>query len=166
MINQDLVKELAAQAPDRAKPYAQTIVGAATTYWPANPRLFSWLLVAVGERETNWRNVRGADQHGCGLLQIDDRAWRVWCQHHDAFDPNQNIPEGEYILSLGMKWFPNSLRAAVASYNCGPGNVRRGLALVPPNPDAYTTGNNYGADVLARLDRLKPIDLVIPLATT
>lgn len=156
-----LEQELATRAPARARPYARTIAATATARWPSNPRFFAWLTIGVGERETGWRNVRGADGHGCGLLQIDDRAWKTWCQGHNAFDPDQNIPEGEYILSLGLKWFPKDLRAAIACYNCGPGNVRKGLALDPPNPDAFTTGGDYSAWVLTRLNKIRPMDLLL-----
>lgn len=154
-----MLQELATAAPKNARPYASIIANAALMTWPADPRAFAWLMIGVGERETNWRNVRGSDGHGCGLMQIDDRAWRKWCATHNAFDPKQNIPMGAYVLATALKRFPGNLRAGVAAYNCGSGNVVKGLLRVPPDPDFYTTGHNYGADVLARLDRLRPPDL-------
>lgn len=159
----ELAAEIGTKAPAEAQPFADLLAAAAVQRWPANPRLFAWIAVAVGERESHWKDVRGADGHGCGYMQIDDRAWKQWCLDHDAFDPAQNIPEGELILTIGLKWFPNNLRAAIAAYNCGPGNVERALKdSNGTNPDLYTTGNDYGADVLRRLAAIKPADLVVP----
>lgn len=155
-----LQDELAATAPSNARPFAGFIADAATI-WP-DPRLFAWLLVAVGMRETGWRNVRGADGHGCGLMQIDDRAWRAWCTTYNAFDPEANIRKGAEILAWGLKLFSPNWQAGIAAYNCGPGNVHKGLALTPPDPDARTTDANYGADVIRRCKLYKPPDLVLP----
>lgn len=158
----ELADEIKTHYP-AAAPYATRIAVTAFLRWPKNPRLFAWLTVAIIERETNFKNVKGADGHGSGLMQIDDRAWKDWCAHHNAFDPEENIPEGELILTIGFKWFPKDPRAAIAAYNCGPGNVQRGLRD-GKDPDLYTTGHDYGKDVLRRLDRMKPNDLVVDFA--
>jgi hypothetical protein len=144
---------------DDAKACADLIAAAAFKHWPQNPRWFTWLLVAIGSRETNWKNVLGADKHGRGYLQIDDRAHKDWyAEGHDGFDPPQNIDEGAAILAWGLRLFTKEgIRAGVACYNCGPKNVRSSLATSQgASPDLYTTGHNYGINVLARLDRLMP----------
>lgn len=159
MTVEELAYELGTKAPPEARPFADTIAAAAFQNWPQNPRAFAWLTVAIGERESHWKNVRGADGHGCGYMQIDDRAWAEWCRSHDAFDPNQNIPQGEHVLAIGLHLFAGNLRAGVASYNCGPGNVRKALLLDPSNPDAKTTGGDYGAWVVAKFEEIKPVDV-------
>jgi len=43
------------------------------------------------------------------------------------------------------------LRAAIAGYNCGPGNVLRALGGTPARDvDYFTAHRNYSADVLNR----------------
>lgn len=157
MTVEELAYELGTKAPPEARPFADTIAAAAFVEWPSDPRWFAWVTVAIGERETHWKNVRGADGHGGGYMQIDDRAWKAWCASHDAFDPKQNIPQGEHILATGLKLFAPRICAGLAAYNCGPGNVRKGEA--EGDCDKYTTGHDYGHWVINKFNAIRPLDL-------
>ena len=159
MTVEELAYEIGTKAPSEAQPFADIIAQAAFTNWPQDPRMFAWLTVAIGERESHWKNVRGADGHGCGYMQIDDRAWKEWCSAHDAFDASQNIPEGEVILAAGLRRFAPLLCAGIAAYNCGPGNVIKGMNQHPGNVDAFTTGGDYSRWVINKFNAIKPVDL-------
>lgn len=117
----------------------------------------------IGSRESHWglylkpRGPAGTGDHGHGrgLMQIDDR-WHPSFTGGDQWkDPAENIAYGCEVLRDNVRMFravlgsEDGLRAAVAAYNCGPGNVRtalkRGFGV-----DAFTTGRNYSDDVLRR----------------
>lgn len=86
---------------------------------------------------------------GRGLMQHDFES----ALDFDWTDPAINIDRGAKLLAhLLHDEFPRNQRAALAAYNCGPGNVRKAL-LLERDEDHFTTGRNYGADVLARKNR-------------
>lgn len=130
------------------------------------------LLVAIMERESACGTSRGLDQpgpagrgdggHGRGLMQLDDRV--TGGQVHGAIiadgrwaDPYWNIKAAVVDhLKPDLRFFEKKgltgdalLRAAVAAYNTGAGNVWRSLQA-GKDPDATTAGGNYSADVLSR----------------
>jgi soluble lytic murein transglycosylase-like protein len=91
-------------------------------------------------------------------IPTDGQGWGRGLMQHDyhralAFDwrdPAVNISKGaELLFELVDKEFPRNLRAAAAAYNCGPANVRKAL-LLRKDEDFFTTGQDYGADVLRR----------------
>ena len=105
----------------------------------------AWLLYAVGSRETNLANEIGDYGHGFGVWQRDNRSFQVDANylknvHQEAIDAAQELAAG--IRALG-------LAGGVAAYNCGQGNVRAAIRK-GKSCDAYTTGHDYSADVLAR----------------
>jgi LysM repeat protein len=99
-----------------------------------------------------------------GLMQLMPA---VAAEHgvRDVHDPKQNITAGTEQLSRLMSYYAGDLVKALAAYNAGEGAVdkydgvppyaetqlyvRKALAAHLP-VDAYTTGRDYGADVLAR----------------
>lgn len=98
--------------------------------------------------------------HGCGCMQVDDRSQQEWCTEWKAGHKSvkDSISMGCHILAqkifeMNKEFAPMPatvrIHAAVAAYNCGEGNVlkahKAGLDL-----DAFTTGKNYGKDVLER----------------
>jgi hypothetical protein len=72
-------------------------------------------------------------------------------------DPNANIDYGASVLATAVEFLRDRssltgnrlLRAAVAAYNSGAGNVLRALAA-GLDVDYYTAGRNYSSDVLDR----------------
>jgi hypothetical protein len=127
--------------------------------------LSEYIILGIGSRESGWglllkpRGSEGTGDHGHGrgLMQIDDRWHPEFCQSGNWKDPRKNILKAAEILSQYESWLVSNLhlsgdgllRATIASYNCGPGNVRRavrdGLDI-----DYFTTGRDYSRDVLSR----------------
>ncbi len=93
---------------------------------------------------------------GRGLMQIDFDAHEL-ARTGNWQDPQQNILYGCKVLADCLSFFRRKqslqgkplLRAALAAYNCGPGNVlkaiRNGLDV-----DFYTAHRDYSKDVLNR----------------
>ena len=126
----------------------------------------SSLLVGLGSRESGWGlalsppGAAGTTDRGHkrGLLQIDDR-WHPSFAHGDAWKvPAENLRYGAALLrgcldilteKYGWPYRPQTLRAAVAAYNCGPRRVYE-AHLAGQDVDYFTAGRNYSADVLSR----------------
>lgn len=138
------------------------------------------LLMAIASRETNMKNIRGDFRdgifHGYGLMQVDIGTHAQWCRDGRWKDAREAILKGTSVLadkrtimvqSVGKRLVVKSskggsfpftapsvldqdyLRVLVPMYNGG---------LWPMysyaqggNPDQYTTGKDYGKDVLARM---------------
>ena len=121
-------------------------------------------LFAVASRETNMQNILGDYGHGVGIFQRDDRAWK-----------NMKTPAGVLSTKAGKDWYLAHPRqqaedaadllkdnyaylkgwsAALAAYNAGAGAVRSAMYR-GSSPDSVTTGRNYGADVLRRMEVLR-----------
>ena len=96
---------------------------------------------------------------GRGLMQIDYGAFE-FARTGDWADPSANIDFGCNLLAENLAYFKkiagddDPLRAGIAAYNCGRGNVSKALAL-GGDVDLYTTGHNYSSDVLARAQWFK-----------
>lgn len=128
--------------------------------------------LAVASRETNMTNELGDGGHGVGIMQIDTQhaiaataeatgTWRT--------DPVPLIEFGCAMLGDGMRWaaayYPQFrggadkrgwMKLAAAAYNAGQGNAAAGVRD-HGDADRYTTGRDYGADVVARADALRTL---------
>ncbi|MEB3302514.1 MAG: peptidoglycan-binding protein [Cyanobacteriota bacterium] len=123
------------------------------------------LLGGVGSRESFWGLIlnppgpagTGDNGHGRGLMQIDDGAFPTWIATGEWKDPARNILFGAKVLADNRRFFeakiPGSgsllIRATVASYNAGPGNVIESIRA-GRDVDSRTTGGDYSRDVLDR----------------
>src|SRR5207237_1234718 len=116
------------------------------------------LLLAVGSRETNLRNVVGDGGHGHGVWQRDDRFWPIPA----SYDVEQQANDAAALLAANIHTF--GLAGGVAAYNCGGGNVQRALRE-GHGVDHYTAGGDYSADVLGRLTALTPKEAHVPAVT-
>jgi hypothetical protein len=94
---------------------------------------------------------------GRGLMQIDYQ--QEFAKSGDWKDPAGNILYGSRLLKANIDYFtaaanglnvPDPVRAGVAAYNCGRGNVHKALGN-KMDVDTYSTGNNYSADVMQRM---------------
>jgi Putative peptidoglycan binding domain/Transglycosylase SLT domain len=93
---------------------------------------------------------------GRGLMQIDYDA-QEFARGDKWKDPQQNIRAGCGILKSYRDYLQRNTnlvdsaltRAAVAAYNCGPGNVLQAIRD-GRDVDFYTAGRSYSADVLNR----------------
>jgi hypothetical protein len=134
------------------------------------------LLLALADRETlcgtskaldrQGPGGRGDNGHGHGLCQIDDRAYPEWLK--------RKLPDGRFCWEVPLEnfAFAGSILAAhilrfgdvslsLSAYNAGLTRVRNALVQCPieasteekrARADAYTTGQDYAADILRRRD--------------
>lgn len=123
------------------------------------------LIGGIGSRESFWGLIlnppgpggTGDNGHGRGLMQIDDRAFPDWIATGQWRQPEKNIRFGCKVLADNRRFFESRLagsgdlfvRATVASYNAGPGNVIKAIRD-GDDPDSRTTGRDYSRDVLDR----------------
>jgi Transglycosylase SLT domain len=92
---------------------------------------------------------------GRGLMQVD-YAQSDFGKTGNWQDPAANVLFGAEELAGNIQYFKSHphgdadpLRAAIAAYNCGRGNVNRAITS-NVDVDAFTTGHNYSRDVTAR----------------
>lgn len=102
----------------------------------------------------------GDSGYGHGPMQIDKRSFPVWCEawRSGNLTIEDGIRQGCLVLKQKLKALrvlvpeiPEELRlrAAIAAYNCGEGNVRKAFRA-GKDIDTYTTGKDYSKDVLER----------------
>lgn len=150
----------------RADAYREAILDAAdATGVPAS------LIAAIGDHESiGWMPLYvlpptaggkpGADGHGWGPLQVDDRYHKEICDRWKAGTCTvaEMILYGAKVLRSAMAEVAQAradldpdlqLRAAIARYNASLTSVLRGLNETG-DPDRHTTGGNYSADVQRR----------------
>lgn len=126
----------------------------AVSQWPFIPgyeqfaRLPRMMLFAVGSRETNLTNEIGDGGHGHGVCQLDDRS-HVIPPGFDS-DVHMQFQKAAEMLVANFET-AGSWLGALAMYNSGQTN------------DAYTTGHDYGHDVLSRRESL---DVMFPAQGT
>jgi hypothetical protein len=137
-------------------------VRAATT-WPfihgyeLTAGLPTYMLFAVGSRETNLRNVVGDGGHGHGVWQLDNRSHAI-PPGFDADVPLQCATAARMLAGL-LAHFGGNERAALAAYNAGAGTVDYNLSN-HLDIDSGTAGGDYSADTLQR--RLALLDMFPP----
>jgi hypothetical protein len=124
------------------------------------------VIAGMGSRESRWGLAltppgpagTGDHGHGRGLLQIDDRWHPAFVQSGQWKLPAENLRYGCALLrsfidtfTTKYRWSPGlqTLRAAVAGYNCGPRRVYEAWQA-GQDLDYFTAGRNYSADVLSR----------------
>jgi hypothetical protein len=133
------------------------------------------LLMGIASRETNMENIEGDFQHdgphGFGIMQIDKGTNPTFCLSGGWKNVEASIHMGASILAskqvqiqkgqgvslsipghpfVGARLSMSDLnRCTVASYNAG--LLAYYAQSVHGNPDLYTTGHNYSADVIARM---------------
>lgn len=121
---------------------------------------------AIASRETNCVNELGDFQrdgaHGVGIVQIDiqhDIARQARDSGSWQTDPDPLIAFGAQMLADNIAavshQFPGTtddqqMRIAAAGYNCGLRRAIQASGDGTGNCDAFTTHQDYGADVLAR----------------
>jgi soluble lytic murein transglycosylase-like protein len=119
------------------------------------------LLLAVASRESRIGEALspsglGDGGNGIGIMQIDRRWHPQFAAVTDALDSWANVQKGAELLNTELNRYGGNLRFALDAYNAGAGNVdkalNRGL-----DPDSYTTGGNYGRDVISRYRLLQQI---------
>lgn len=118
------------------------------------------LLYAVGWRETRLQNIMGDFSKRPHDARPKFHGFGVWQRDCDAFDVDvtylknvrRQAREAADLLVQNFRIF-GSWPAAVAAYNCGPGNVKKALAQ-GRSVDHFTAHRNYSADVLATRDLL------------
>jgi len=114
-----------------------------------------------GKRRHPARYRRGAlppdgGGFGRGLMQIDYDA-HAFARGGEWPDPHANILYGCQVLDEATAFLRRKteltgrslLRAAIAAYNCGPGNALK-AHRAGRDIDYYTAGRDYSADVLNR----------------
>ena len=118
------------------------------------------LLYAVGWRETHLQNIMGDFSQRPGEPSPRHHGFGVWQRDSDAFDVGpaylknvrRQAEDAADLLAANFSMF-NRWDAAVAAYNCGPGNVQKALDQ-GLGVDHFTAGGDYSADVLATRKRL------------
>jgi hypothetical protein len=113
--------------------------------------------------------------YGCGLFQIDRRYHLPFINSPAFKSPAEQARYAIGVLKSNREWFQAhgwlgetddtiKARMVYAAYNCGVVNVRKAILATPsdPNPDLFTTGNDYSAWVLAAADLLANL---MPLQT-
>lgn len=126
---------------------------------------------AIASRETNCLNIlgdyRNKQYHGVGIMQID-------IQHSiakTARDSGSWRTNPEPLIEFAVRMLDNLIQAskqrfptftyeqhlkiAASGYNCG--SQRAMAAAYHGDSDAFTTGHNYGRDVLQRMKLFKEI---------
>jgi hypothetical protein len=139
-------------------------------------KLLPAVVCGIGSRESAWglalkpKNPGGTGdfikRHGSlppdgggfgrGLMQIDYDA-HEFARSGNWKDPGANIEYGCTVLSQSYNYLKRKtnlkgrelLRAAIAGYNCGPGNVLKAVNA-GLDVDYYTFGRDYSKDVLNR----------------
>lgn len=133
------------------------------------------LLMGIASRETNMKNIEGDFQggsyHGYGLMQIDIGSYPEFCRSGEWRDVGKSIHMGALVLNskqiqihdgIGKQLRVKSTvftgesidggnlnRTAVAAYNAGLWAYYSMTAY--GDPDRFTTGHNYSADVISRM---------------
>ena len=123
----------------------------------AKYRLPLEFVLGIASRETGIRNIAGDGGHGRGVLQIDDRYHTIAATTNFLAHPEVLIDYGCMMLADNLRlvqgrWpsftSQQHLKITAASYNAGMTGASRGA--VEGDADKYTTGHDYGSDVVKR----------------
>jgi hypothetical protein len=118
------------------------------------------LLLAIGSRETNLKNIKGdfrkGEYHGFGIMQVDIGTDRAFCEAWTEAKVAESIIKGATILRakfayLRHRGIPGSWKNTAAAYNAGEQAVITAIQT-GEDPDSKTTGKDYGSDVAARAE--------------
>jgi soluble lytic murein transglycosylase-like protein len=117
------------------------------------------LILAIMDRESLCGDAltpKGSPQgvgdggHGRGLMQIDDRYHRSFCEDITLWgDAYQNILYGTTLLRTYVRKLGDDSRG-IAAYNAGPKRVLASKFTTIGQLDTLTTGGDYVSDVLQR----------------
>jgi hypothetical protein len=136
------------------------------------------LLAGMMSRETRVgllldRRGIGDNGHGYGVLQINNRSFGKQLKRVNWRDPRVNMELAADILdsfardleerAAALRLTPTSdelFRWTISAYNTGPERALSGF-MRHHDSDAYTTGHDYGADVLARADYFRANGFVV-----
>lgn len=126
---------------------------------------------AIASRETNCTNILGDEQddgfHGVGIVQIDvqhDIARKARDSGSWKTDPDPLIEFGAQILANNVKTAKAQLpgldaqqvlKVAASGYNTGIGRAISGSKQ--GDSDKFTTGHDYGKDVMSRMENFRQL---------
>ncbi len=131
-------------------------------------------VLAVASRETNMTHEIGDGGHGVGILQLDTQhALAANLEASGAWDTEsgkrQLIGACVQMLAANQAWAESACpkivskygkdaarKLAAAAYNAGRGNALAGIRDASDS-DLYTTGHDYGADVVERMHVLEEL---------
>ena len=115
--------------------------------WQLDPRL----LVAVIRQESQFESSATSHAGARGLMQVmpataqwiaDQLGWRDH-QAQQSYWPYVNVTFGAYYIHQGLQQFDESLAAALAAYNGGPGNTTFWRGLAPDDDDLMVALINF-----------------------
>lgn len=151
-------------APPRLAQWAHHVAAAALARG-----LHPLYILAILDRESNGKaaDILGFDGGGRGLMQIDVRYHRSFCEASFLgrelwSDPAFNVLAGATLLRDLLDTFAGDLWSAAAAYNCGPSKVHKALKGIGPGAteemrisavDKGTTLKNYASDVRRRMEK-------------
>lgn len=144
--------------------YLSTLPGALDAFKAAAARnkIPVEILLALASRESGMgtsrllKNWRGDNGNAEGLMQIDQRWHPKFANETRDDDHEKNVEYGARFLRSLATRYKDDWKKALAAYNSGPGNVDKAIKA-KLDPDFYTTGKNYGADVLARAKTIRSL---------
>lgn len=118
------------------------------------------LLYAVGWRETKLQNIMGDFSKRRGEATAQFHGFGVWQRDSDAFgvdatylkNVRRQAKDAAALMAQNFSIF-GDWPAAVAAYNCGPGNVKKALDQ-GLSVDHFTAHGDYSSDVLATRELL------------
>lgn len=121
----ELTTKPAANLQKTGKPYTDIIEQAASRHG-----VDSALIYSVIEHESGFQNQVTSHAGAEGLMQLMPGTAK-WLGVTDSFDPVQNINAGTRYLKDMLNQHNGDVELALASYNAGPGNVRK-YGGIPP----------------------------------
>jgi hypothetical protein len=144
-----------------------TGLGALLAQFAEENNLPKTFFYAIASRETNCKNILGDVQadgaHGVGVVQIDIQH-PLAKQARDSgtwkTNPAPLIEFGAKLLSANTVQVKHILpdlaandvlKVAASGYNCGIGRAIRAAGFASGDSDTFTTGKDYGKDVIARM---------------
>jgi hypothetical protein len=136
--------------PSQENPYRPIIEKHASAYG-VDPNLLEKMMHTESAGNPKAISPKGAQ----GLMQIMPKTWEDYSKG-DPFDPEENIRVGAEHFSSLIKQFNGDVGKAVAAYNAGVGNIRKGI--IPQETQDYMN------KVLGEGTSLKTPEPVIPTA--
>lgn len=91
------------------------------------------LVAAVIKTESDFRPNVVSPVGARGLMQVMPST-AAWLNVHNISDPHENIRAGTKYIRVLLDQFRGNLVLAIASYNAGPGAVKK-FGAVPPYPE-------------------------------